>query len=150
MRIKSSVRSIETEQKEKMMKLKPFNQQFDPLNKNRQLGSVEWLETTDGGSIFLDKKHSTYVSTELQKLGYQTKIIPNMNNEYTVIYYKQINPEIQIAIDLYTTYENTEGSGDGKVQGLTREEHMFLGRMFGFSKGEIKEFILDLKDDFDS
>lgn len=125
------------------MKIEPF----EPLNKKRKIGSVEFLET-ESGTIFLNLKQAIKISHELQKMGYQTKIIKNLNGDHVVIYFAFLTPDVKIAVDLYTIYETTEQDEYGKVQGLTREEHIFLGKMFGIPNSEIKYFIMDLEDDF--
>lgn len=125
------------------MKIEPF----EPLNKKRKIGSIEFLET-ESGTIFLDLNRAKKISYELQKMGYQTKIIKNLNGDYITIYFSSLTPDVKIAIDLYTIYETSEQDEYGKVQGLTREEHIFLGKMFGIPNSEIKYFITDLEDDF--
>ena len=111
---------------------------FSPLKGSRVLGSIEQQEPADVDNI----------CKQLHDKGYQTSVVKTTDNARNIVFYKQLTPMITRGIKLYAKY----GLGHNiwtktKAQGLTKEEHIFLGKLFGFHPDEIQNLLDDLWPD---
>ena len=77
--------------------------------------------------------------------GWHLYAFAGMNNAVEVMYYRQHTPDIERAVLLYDKYAKSTEWGNNIYQGLTEDEHRFLGKMFGFTQEDIDWFVSDVK-----
>jgi len=103
------------------------------INQKRIIGSIECLT----------KKQIDKHIKQIKKLKLDYKIIIDINNEYTIIYYKN-NKQAKKALSIYLKYEKS----GGELDSISLKQHRFLGECFGYDEDEIGWFIEDIKDEY--
>lgn len=123
------------------MKFKEWYGQYEEIKNNRLMGSFEYVENENDKSVLVNG---------LKRLGLNYEYAHDAQGLF-IIYYREKTATIKLAINLYKKYIKYDIDTDapGTYDGLTKDQHRFLGKIFGFTEQEIDWFMGEIDDCFD-
>jgi hypothetical protein len=99
---------------------------------------IATIDDFESGMIFPSETIVKYIANKYN-VGY---IIKKYSSNQAIIFYNKSNQKSKEAIDLYNRYMNDYSS-------LSDKDHISLGKYFGYSNEDIKNFIKDINSDSD-